>query len=124
MRDAAQALQQGAPGAAVPSQTEAMEQLQQGMQGMAEQMAQQMMGQGGQAMMGQQGQMPRQGRGRDPLGRRPSGYGMQDSNDVKNPEQSELQRAREILDELRRRSGQYGRPQEERNYIDRLLKQF
>ena len=124
MRDAAQALQQGAPGAAVPSQTEAMEQLQQGMQGMAEQMAQQMMGQQGQAMMGQQGQMPRQGRGRDPLGRRPSGYGMQDSNDVKIPEQSELQRAREILDELRRRSGQYGRPQEERNYIDRLLKQF
>ncbi|PGH58489.1 TIGR02302 family protein [Azospirillum palustre] len=124
MRDAAQALQQGAPGAAVPSQTEAMEQLQQGMQGMAEQMAQQMMGQGGAAMMGQQGQMPRQGRGRDPLGRRPSGYGMQDSNDVKIPEQSELQRAREILDELRRRSGQYGRPQEERNYIDRLLKQF
>lgn len=123
MRDAAQALQQGAPGAAVPSQTEAMEQLQQGMQGMAEQMAQQMMGQGP-AMMGQQGQMPRQGRGRDPLGRRPSGYGMQDSNDVKIPEQSELQRAREILDELRRRSGQYGRPQEERNYIDRLLKQF
>nr|WP_295829302.1 TIGR02302 family protein [uncultured Azospirillum sp.] len=125
MRDAAQALQQGAPGAAVPSQTEAMEQLQQGMQGMAEQMAQQMMGQQGPAMMGQQqGQMPRQGRGRDPLGRRPSGYGMQDSNDVKIPEQSELQRAREILDELRRRSGQYGRPQEERNYIDRLLKQF
>ncbi|CAO3440675.1 TIGR02302 family protein, partial [Azospirillum endophyticum] len=111
MRDAAQALQQGAPGAAVPSQTEAMEQLQQGMQGMAEQMAQQMMGQGP-AMMGQQGQMPRPGRGRDPLGRRPSGYGMQDSNDVKIPEQSELQRAREILDELRRRSGQYGRPQE------------
>ncbi|BAI76665.1 hypothetical protein AZL_e03200 (plasmid) [Azospirillum sp. B510] len=124
MRDAAQALQQGAPGAAVPSQTEAMEQLQQGMQGMAEQMAQQMMMGQGPAMMGQQGQMPRQGRGRDPLGRRPSGYGMQDSNDVKIPEQSDLQRAREILDELRRRSGQYGRPQEERNYIDRLLKQF
>ncbi len=125
MRDAAQALQRGAPGAAVPSQTEAMEQLQQGMQGMAEQMAQQMMMGQGPAMMGQQGQMPRQnGRGRDPLGRRPSGYGMQDSNDVKIPEQSELQRAREILDELRRRSGQYGRPQEERNYIDRLLKQF
>ncbi|MBP2303278.1 TIGR02302 family protein [Azospirillum picis] len=124
MRDAGQALQRGAPGAAVPSQTEAMEQLQQGMQGMAEQLAQQMMMGQGQAMMGQQGQMPRQGRGRDPLGRRPSGMGMQDSNDVKIPEQSELQRAREILDELRRRSGQYGRPQEERDYIDRLLKQF
>jgi hypothetical protein len=43
---------------------------------------------------------------------------------VKIPEEAELQRAREILDELRRRSGQYGRPQMEREYIDRLLKQF
>ncbi|MCG5243088.1 TIGR02302 family protein [Azospirillum doebereinerae] len=126
MRDAAQALQQGSPGAAVPSQTQAMDELQQGMQSMAEQLAQQMMMGQGPAMMGQQGQQPgrQQGKGRDPLGRRPSGYGMQDSNDVKIPEQSELQRAREILDELRRRSGQYGRPQPEREYIDRLLKQF
>lgn len=127
MRDAAQALQQGSPGAAVPSQTQAMDELQQGMQGLAEQLANQMMMGQGPAMMGQQGQgQQRQGqnRGRDPLGRRPSGFGMQDSNDVKIPEQSELQRAREILDELRRRSGQYGRPQPEREYIDRLLKQF
>ncbi|MBP2232004.1 uncharacterized protein (TIGR02302 family) [Azospirillum agricola] len=129
MRDAAQALQQGSPGAAVPSQTQAMDELQQSMQSMAEQLANQMMmGQGpammGQQQPGQQGQGQRQGRGRDPLGRRPSGYGMQDSNDVKIPEQSELQRAREILDELRRRSGQYNRPQPEREYIDRLLKQF
>ncbi|MCW0208586.1 MAG: DUF4175 domain-containing protein, partial [Achromobacter sp.] len=47
MRDAAQALQQGSPGAAVPSQTQAMDELQQGMQGLAEQLANQMMmGQG------------------------------------------------------------------------------
>jgi uncharacterized protein (TIGR02302 family) len=130
MRDAAQALQQGSPGAAVPSQTQAMDALQQGMQSMAEQLANQMarQGQGGPAMMGQSGQsgqpQPRPGRGRDPLGRRPSGMGAQDANDVKIPEQSELQRAREILDELRRRSGQYGRPQPERDYIDRLLKRF
>ncbi len=125
MRDAAQALQQGSPGAAVPSQTQAMDALQQGMQGMAEQLANQMARQGGPAMMGQSGQaQPRPGRGRDPLGRRPSGMGSQDANDVKIPEQSELQRAREILDELRRRSGQYSRPQPEREYIDRLLKRF
>ncbi len=126
MRDAAQALQQGSPGAAVPSQTQAMDELQQGMQSLSEQLANQMMMGQGPAMMGQQqqGQQQRQGRGRDPLGRRPSGFGTQDANDVKIPEQSELQRAREILDELRRRSGQYGRPQPEREYIDRLLKQF
>ncbi len=127
MRDAGQALQQGQPGSAVPPQTQAMDELQQGMQSYAEQLMQQMMGQQGPAMMGgeQQGQQSqRQGRNRDPLGRRPSGYGSYDGNDVKIPEEAELQRAREILDELRRRSGQYNRPQLEREYIDRLLKQF
>ncbi|WP_051140485.1 TIGR02302 family protein [Azospirillum brasilense] len=128
MRDAGQALQQGQPGSAVPSQTQAMDELQQGMQAMAEQMMQQMMGQQGPAMSGQQpGQAQQrqgQGRNRDPLGRRPSGFGNYNNEDVKIPEEAELQRAREILDELRRRSGQYGRPQMEREYIDRLLKQF
>ncbi len=126
MRDAGQSLQQGQPGSAVPSQTQAMDELQQGMQAYAEQLMQQMMGQqGGPGMMGQQqGQQQRQGRNRDPLGRRPSGYGNYDGNDVKIPEEAELQRAREILDELRKRSGQYNRPQMEREYIDRLLKQF
>ncbi|HYH16980.1 MAG TPA: TIGR02302 family protein [Azospirillum sp.] len=126
MRDAGQALQQGQPGAAVPPQTQAMDELQQGMQSYAEQLMQQMMG-----MMGMQpgnnpdGREPgRVGRGRDPLGRRPPGMGNVDGNDVKIPEQSDLQRAREILDELRRRSGQFERPMPEREYIDRLLKQF
>lgn len=125
MRDATQALQQGSPGAAVPSQTQAMDEIQQGLQSMAEKLANQMMRQGGPASAGQQGQsQPRPGRGRDPLGRRPAGMGQQDGNDVKIPEQAEVQRAREILDELRRRAGQYSRPQPEREYIDRLLKRF
>lgn len=125
MRDAQQALRQGQPGDAVPPQTQAMDELQQGMQGMAEQMMQQMMGmqQPGMAMPGQQ-QGNRPMRGRDPLGRRPSGLGSFDGDDVKIPEPSELQRAREILDELRRRSGQQSRPPTERDYIDRLLRQF
>jgi hypothetical protein len=36
----------------------------------------------------------------------------------------ERRRAREILDELRRRAGERHRPVPERNYIDRLLKRF
>jgi hypothetical protein len=36
----------------------------------------------------------------------------------------ETRRAYEILQELRRRAGQRQRPQEERDYIDRLLRQF
>jgi uncharacterized protein DUF4175 len=35
-----------------------------------------------------------------------------------------MQKAREILDELRRRAGERDRPQFERDYIDRLLQRF
>jgi hypothetical protein len=40
------------------------------------------------------------------------------------PDAIDAQRAREILDELRKRSGQNLRPQDELDYIDRLLKRF
>jgi Flp pilus assembly CpaE family ATPase len=36
----------------------------------------------------------------------------------------ELRKAREILDELRRRAGEPARPPLERDYIERLLPQF
>jgi hypothetical protein len=35
-----------------------------------------------------------------------------------------MDKARQILDELRRRAGESYRPQLERDYLDRLLKQF
>jgi hypothetical protein len=57
----------------------------------------------------------------DPLGREgQSGSGAQ----TKLPDMSTLERARAILQELRRRAAEMGRPQEERDYIDRLLKSF
>ena len=40
------------------------------------------------------------------------------------PSEAERQRAREILEELRRRAAERGRPQEELDYIDRLLERF
>jgi hypothetical protein len=124
MREAGQALEQGQPGAAVPPQTQALDELQQGLQSMAEQMAQQMMmGQQPGQMPGQQ-QMQQSNRGRDPLGRPLPGFGRADTNDVRIPEESDLQRAREILDELRRRAGEFNRPQLELDYIDRLLRRF
>jgi len=58
----------------------------------------------------------------DPLGRQGNGVG--GGNDVKVPNQSELKRARDILLELRRRAAERGRPQQELDYIDRLLKEF
>lgn len=121
MRDAEGALGQGSPDRAVPPQTEALDQLQQGLQAFAEQMMQRMMGQSGQ-MPGQQRMQA--DRNRDPLGRPLPGSGVMDNGDVEIPQQSDLQRAREILDELRRRSGDPDRPRIERDYIERLLRQF
>jgi hypothetical protein len=40
------------------------------------------------------------------------------------PSDGELRKAREILDELRYRAGEFRRPKPERDYIERLLKMF
>ncbi len=61
--------------------------------------------------------------GQDPLGRNPTARGTS-GGDVRIPDAQVLQRARDILMELRRRAGQQGRPKQELDYIDRLLKQF
>jgi hypothetical protein len=59
------------------------------------------------------------GDGSDPLGR-----GAAEGQDTTLPSESERQRARDILEELRRRAAERGRPQEELDYIDRLLERF
>jgi hypothetical protein len=69
---------------------------------------------------------PRNGRNnprRDPLGREVMGEDA-DTQGVTIPDASSIQRARKILDELRRRSGQSSRPQLELDYINRLLQRF
>ena len=122
MREAGQALEQGQPGVAVPPADPGAGRLQQGLQSMAEQMAQQMMmGQQPGQMPGQQ-QMQQSNRGRDPLGRPARLRPRRHQQRRPYPEQSDLQRAREILDELRRRAGEFNRPQLELDYIDRLLR--
>jgi hypothetical protein len=121
MNEAAQALGQGQGEDAVGAQTQALEQLRQAGQAMAEALAEQF-GFGTQPGQGQIGELPNGGR--DPLGRMQPGFGGIDTSDVTIPEESDLQRAREILDELRRRAGDRARPRPERDYIDRLLKQF
>lgn len=58
---------------------------------------------------------------RDPLGR-PVGETKGDGVDV--PEKSDAQRARELLDELRRRLADGERTEDEINYLERLLERF
>ena len=64
--------------------------------------------------------------GRDPLGRRlgQGSSGADESADVTVPEERERQRTQAIQEELRRRDAERTRPQQELDYIDRLLKQF
>ena len=63
---------------------------------------------------------------RDPLGRRygSGNNGADEGSDTIVPEERERQRTQAIEEELRRRGAERTRPQEELNYIDRLLKQF
>lgn len=119
MKDASEALRGGAPDQAVASQGEALEQLQQSMKSMQEQMARSNPGQAG----GQRTPSGRQ-QGRDPLGRPLPGSGTLNGEEVKIPAEADMQRAREILEELRRRASEQNRPKAERDYIDRLLDRF
>lgn len=118
MRDAVGELQRGEAGAAAESQAEALQQLQNGAGEAMERMAQRM-GQGGIGVRAN----GMQGRGTDPLGRPLDGRAI-DRNDVRIPDQGDVQKARRILDELRRRSGDQQRPAQEKDYLRRLLQQF
>ena len=125
MRRSTDALRQGQPGEAVDPQSQALDALQQATQQAMQQM-QQMQQQMG-ARPGGRGQMPgtQQSHNRDPFGRDHNEGAQGTSSDkVAIPDKSDLQRSREIRDELRKRSSERERPQIERDYIDRLLKQF
>jgi hypothetical protein len=125
MSVARDALNENLPGDAVDPQANAMDQLQQGLEGMIDQFMQQQLGQGEGGGSGQRSQSD-QGFA-DPLGRDPSGGQGSETSEgrgVEIPDQSEILRSRQILNELRRRSGERSRPQFELDYIERLMRQF
>jgi uncharacterized protein (TIGR02302 family) len=120
MRGATDALQGDNLDGAAQAQNDALEQLKQGMQQMSEAMRQQM---GAQRGPGQRDPM-------DPFGRAlsddegPGGDAFaREGSDVV-PLESELDRSRQIFEELRQRRNQPQRPKLERDYLDRLLRQF
>lgn len=139
MDGAGQMLEQGDPTTALGEQGRALEALRQGAQDLMEQLAQGE-GQGGEGQAQGPGQSsgPGQGmpritfgpggdgrRGTDPLGRpqRESG-GRNAEGTVRIPEETDIQRARDILNEIQRRLGEQVRPQVERDYLDRLIDRF
>ncbi|GLK73083.1 TIGR02302 family protein [Ancylobacter dichloromethanicus] len=121
MREAEQALGEGDGTGAVDAQSEALQALRRGAQQMAEAMQQQQGGPGGEGPGGPSGQSAER---TDPLGRpmRTRDYG--DDNTVKVPEEIDMQRARRVLEELRRRFGEPDRPRLELDYLERLLRDF
>ena len=123
MGDAEGDLGDGNADSAVDSQGRALDALRKGTQGLAQSMQQQM-GQGhGPGPNGRLGQ-PRAQRDTDPLGRPLRGRDYGDDFTVKVPGEIDVQRARRIIEELRRRFGDALRPQEELDYIERLLKDY
>jgi len=116
MKGAAGALGQGQGEQAVGSQGRALQALREG----AQDMMQQMQGQGQGPGQGQG--VPQYGQnGRDPLGRRQQNAGPDFGDQVKVPDEIDTQRAREILEEIRRRLGTNSSPETERQYLERLL---
>lgn len=120
MREAEQALGEGDGTGAVDAQSEALQALRKGAQQMAEAMQQQG-GPGGEGPGSPSGEAAER---TDPLGRplRSRDYG--DDQTVKVPDEIDMQRARRVLEELRRRFGEPERPRLELDYLERLLRDF
>jgi uncharacterized protein (TIGR02302 family) len=115
MGNAADALGRNEGSEAGDQQGSALEALRRGGRDMMQKM-QQAMGQDGQGQSGRNGQ-----NGRDPLGRQQGNNGPSDGDGVKIPGEIDIQRAREILDEIRRKLGDALTPQMEKEYLQRLL---
>jgi uncharacterized protein (TIGR02302 family) len=98
------------------AQGRALEALRKGAGEMMQQLQQAGEGQGqGMGMPGQQAD------GADPLGRRPGQMSGDIDEQVKVPDQIDIQRAREILEEIRKRLGEGPASIIERDYLERLL---
>ncbi len=104
---------------ALDDQAEAIEALREGMRNLGEAMAQQQQGQQGDA----EGQA-RANRQRDPLGREPGANGQVGTDEQLLQGDDVYRRARELLDEIRRRSSDQTRPDTELDYLKRLLERF
>lgn len=114
MKNAEQRLGDGRTDRATASQGQAIENMREGAQGLVDELAKSMMGQGGQSQS-------QRSSGTDPLGR--GGNPTTERGD-NIPDQINRQQARRIIEELRRRAGELGRPKTELDYLDRLLNRF
>lgn len=118
MRQGEGALRRNAPGEALGPQGDALKQLQQAQRELGERMQGEARGDRGRA-----GNRP----GRpdtDPFGRPRDGTGGVGSEDVAIPDDNQIERARQIYEELQRRAADPARPSLELDYLRRLLERF
>lgn len=118
MRESSSALEDGNPGDSIPHQEAAIKHLSESQQQMAQQLAERM----------KQMMVFSFGMGRtDPLGRpMDDGEGGTpwSASKVKIPDKAERRRVQDILEELRKKSGELQRPPYELDYYHRLMRQF
>ena len=120
MRGAGDALGRDDLPEAIDRQAEAMDALREGMQNLGEAMAE------AEGREGQQGTADGREGGEqlDPLGRSPGANGQAGTDQGLLQGEDVYRRARELLDEIRKRSGESLRPEQERDYLRRLLDRF
>lgn len=116
MEGAEDALREDDLAEAIDQQSAAMDALREGMRNLGEALAQQ---------QGQQGSAQNQGTSsQDPLGRSAGDSGPAGTEEGLLQGEDVYRHARRLLDEIRRRAGEAGRPEVERNYLERLLDRF
>ncbi|MDG2320224.1 MAG: DUF4175 family protein [Rhodospirillaceae bacterium] len=122
MREAEDALGDGAWRSASGSQSEALANLQNGMQGAAQQLMQAL------AEQGLAGLIPMPGQAGQPLDALGPNLGPDQGKDIELPSEPDTRglslRSRAILEEIRKRASQRVRSNKERQYLRRLLEQF
>lgn len=123
MGEARRDLEGGQNGEAIRDQMRALDELNKGAQALAQEI------QRGQGNTGARGNANRRGQGRDsetedPFDRPTTSYGAIDGRATKVPDKALVDRARELMEELRRRSAEPTRPELELDYFDRLMERF
>jgi hypothetical protein len=119
MDEAARALRDGESRRALERQAEAMDALREGIRQLREGSAQDR----AEREDPGQGQDAR-GAGRDPLGREQGDSRLGAERGTGLPGEDSRARARELMDEIRRRLAERERPEQERDYLDRLIERF
>lgn len=123
MREAEDALRDGDLPGALDRQAEAIEALREGMRNLGEAMAEEQRQQGDGSQGAQVGRADPNSQ-RDPLGREPGDSARIGSDRNMLQGEDVYRRAQDLLDEIRRRTGDQSRPESERDYLKRLLDMF